>query len=238
MLKPVYTSKRSLNYKLCIMTAGKGTRNWYALINNTNKALLPLGETTVIEHIIDNFPSIEVVIALGYQGEKVRAVTNVLYPNRKITYVEVDDTKRGPGYSLLCCEPELQCPFVYSACDTIVTRRPPSPNYYNWLGVARVKEKLPYLTMDTHDGKVLRVYDKGDENATDIASIGLVGVHDYKTFWKGLSKPTIVQGEHQDTSGLNALIKSGLVMETFEWFDTGSTEGYENANEYFNQNVS
>ena len=241
MQKPVYTLKKS-SYKLCIMTAGKGTRNWYAQFHNTNKAILPLGEKIAIEHIIDRFPKIEVVLAIGYLGQQVKDVVNAIYPDRKITFVDVPDMNKGPGYSLLCCAPHLQCPFVFSACDTIVKEIPPRPDY-NWIGVSRVKDKLPYLTVATHRRQVLQVYDKGDESATNTASIGLVGVHNYKAFWKGLSSPqNLVQGEWQDTSGLNALIPHGLFTQKFKqnftWFDIGNTEGYEYANEFFNKNVS
>ena len=47
------------NFKLCILAAGRGTRN--SDINGLHKALLPLENKPVISHIIDNFDK-EVVI--------------------------------------------------------------------------------------------------------------------------------------------------------------------------------
>ncbi len=227
-------------YKVCILAAGKGTRNKYA--QDTNKALLPLGKGTALSYIIKKFPKdIEIIVAVGYNSLLVEQylVEIVWAWHRHFIWKEVlyEGEKRGPGYSLLQCAPLLQCPFVYIACDTIVTGDIPEPNE-NWIGVAKVKDKLPYLTVDVQDDFVEKVYDKGDKKATYIASIGLVGVKDYKDFWKGLANPTIVQNEHQDTSGINALIPHELQARYFHWLDIGTTEGYEYANRYFSGCVS
>ena len=97
-----------------------------------------------------------------------------------------------------------------------------------------MEDKLPYLTMKEEKGLVTKVYDKGDENATYLASIGLVGVKNYEAFWEGLEHPTLVEGEHQDTSGINALIPYKLHRRFFVWFNTGTTEEYEIALRRFN----
>ena len=229
-----------MDYKVCILTAGKGTRNKYAQERGINKSLLDIGGREIISYLIDKFPKkVEIVIALGYKGESVKAWTKSLNPNRKLTFIFADYEGRGhgPGWSLLCCKKKLQCPFVYMACDTIVLEDIPEP-YVNWMGVNAVCDTLPYLTVEEKMGLVTDVYDKGDERATHIASIGLVGVRDYKAFWEGLEHPVLVQGEHQDTSGLRALIPYGLHTQRFTWYDTGSTEGYERTLKYFNQCVS
>ncbi|KKN78505.1 hypothetical protein LCGC14_0350370 [marine sediment metagenome] len=213
-----------------------GTRNKYA--KDTNKACLPIGGKPAISRMIDKFPEdVEIVIAVGHKAELVINVVMSSYlgrPNLIYMHVNYQGEGRGPGYSLLQCRPFLQCPFIYTCCDTLVLEDIPEPKV-NWMGVSLVTEKLPYLTADVEDGLINKVYDKGDKNATYLASIGLVGVRDYKAFWEGLANPTIVEGEHQDTSGINALIP--LYPEYFTWFDTGSTEGYENANRYFSKQI-
>jgi len=222
-------------YKVCILAAGKGTRNKYV---TTNKVLLPLGETNAFRYLISKFaPDIEIVVATGYESEEVKKWAN-LHTGVTCVDVEYEGEHRGPGWSLLQCAPHLQCPFVYMACDTIVQDMIPAP-YGNWIGTAKVKEKSPYLTIKSgRNGKVQDVYDKEDPRATYIASIGLVGVHNYKEFWQGLADYTTVQGEHQDTSGIRALIPYGLKIKRFNWMDIGSTEGYERANRYFNSTLS
>jgi len=217
--------------KVCILAAGEGTRNKYA--KGSNKALLPLGDGTALSYIMGKFPDAEIVIAVGYSSELIKAYVKKW---ARVTCVDVDDTSRGPGWSLLCCRDFLRCPFIFTACDTIVFNDIPEPDY-NWMGVSHfMGDRTPYLTAEVLGGMVTKVYDKGDKNATHNASIGLVGVNDYKAFWEGLASPTIVQGEHQDTSGLNALIP--LEAKYFTWLDTGTTEGYEYASRKFNHLIS
>ena len=111
-----------LTYKVCIKTAGKGTRVSHA--RSTNKALLPIGTKSAFSHIVDKFPpDIEIVVAVGHHAELVRDFAGLAYPGRKFVFVDVDRYEgegSGPGYSLLCCRPHLQSPFIFFACDTLV----------------------------------------------------------------------------------------------------------------------
>ena len=213
-------------YKVCILAAGKGTRNKYA--KDSNKALLPLVCGTALSYIVSKFPrEAEIVIAVGYNAQMVKQYAYSKWGDR-ITFVDTDyeGEVRGPGRALYQCSPFLQCPFVYVACDTIVTSDIPAPDR-NWIGVSIVGTKEPYLTVKLENGLVRNVYDKGDSNATYLASIGLVGVKDYKPFFEGLSHPHKVQGEEQDSAGLRKLIPYQLYMERLNWLDIGNTEGYE-----------
>lgn len=227
-----------LEYKVCILAAGKGTRNKYAV--NSNKALLPLGEGTALSHIVSKFPEeVEIVLAVGYNAPLVKKYAYGKWGGR-ISFVDVEyeGERRGPGYSLYQCAALLQCPFVYVACDTIVTDTIPMPSK-NWMGLALVERKEPYLTVEVNNkGLIHKVYDKGDKNGTYLASIGLVGVRDFRPFFVALSRPNKVQGEEQDSTGLRALIKYKLWPRIFNWLDTGTTEGYENANKFFSQTLS
>ena len=109
-------------YKLCILAAGKGTRN--NNVKGLHKALLPLENKPVISHIIDRLDKkVEIVIAVGYKSEQIKSYLNEAHSDRNITYVDVDnyDGKgSGPGYSLLSCKDELQVPFIFTSVDTLV----------------------------------------------------------------------------------------------------------------------
>ena len=62
----------NIQYKVCILSAGKGLRLG-SLTKSLNKALLPINQKAVISHIIEKLPTdIEIVVAVGYQGEKIR----------------------------------------------------------------------------------------------------------------------------------------------------------------------
>ncbi len=75
--------------KAIICAAGEGKR----LRPHTNeypKVLLPIGEKTIIEHMLDNFSLCgitDVIIVVGYKEDVVRKKLGEKYKNCKITYV-------------------------------------------------------------------------------------------------------------------------------------------------------
>ena len=63
--------------KICILTAGKGTRMGVSS-KQINKALLPIDHKAVISHIIEKFSIDDVfVIALGYKGDQLKINLNL-----------------------------------------------------------------------------------------------------------------------------------------------------------------
>ena len=77
------------NYKVLLTTSGIGSRLG-ELTDFTNKALVRLGDKPSISHIIDSYPKdIEIVVTLGYYGNHVSDFLKLVYPDRKITFVDV-----------------------------------------------------------------------------------------------------------------------------------------------------
>jgi len=229
-------------YKVCIKAAGAGSRITAA--KYTHKALLPLDNKTILSHIIEKFPEhIEIVIPVGHRARLIRDFAAISYPNRKITFVNVDRYRgdgSGPGYSLLCCKDYLQCPFIFVACDTLVLDTIPRPDH-NWIGISTVSDSKNYLIADVQDGNVKQFFDKpSDEpesNTLDHAFIGLAGIKDHQSFWRGLcSDQTLTRGERQVSNGLKALIPKGLKAVPFQWFDTGTNEHFEYAKKRLSKN--
>ena len=195
--------KSKQNYKLCILSAGKGTRN--KSISGLHKSLLPLNNKAAISHIIESVSDqIEIIIAIGYKGEQVKTYVENAFPDRKITFVEVenyDGEGSGPGLSLLCCEPHLQCPFVFTSSDTIIleTENVNCLNE-NWIGASFVDNCLSnHYCLIEGDEYLAKLY-YGDGNK---AYIGIAGIFDYQVFWKNLKLNKIVNGEHQVLHGIN-----------------------------------
>ena len=234
------------NFKLCIIAAGKGTRN--KGVDGLHKALLPLENRPVISHILDNYDDrVEVVIAVGYESEQIKSYLLNVYPNKKFTFVDVDNFDgpgAGPGYSLLSCKSELQQPFIYTAVDTIVTK----PDYEdafvflseNWIGASdvRVQESSNYCLIKSKDSFLEDLYyGKGTS-----AYIGLAGVAEYEKFWTSLENKENGHFIHKDDlheyqadSGFRGL--SQVKVVNFEWFDTGNTKSYNEVRKVFNNEV-
>lgn len=215
-------------YKVCILAAGSGGRMG-DFVKYFNKAFLPVKGKPTICHIIEKIPeNIEIVIALGYKKESLKAYLETAYPPRKFTFVEVDKYKgegTGPGYSLLQCKDHLQCPFIYESVDTLFRENLPEPDK-NWFGVAKVLNTKRFSSVKVENGKIVRIDDKVETN-NKYAFIGLAGIYDYEYFWNTLEKnKRLVGGEIQVSNGFIFLIEKDLYPKIFTWFDTGTPKAY------------
>ena len=154
--------KSSGIFKLCVLAAGKGTRN--KSINGLHKALYPIENQAVISHIINCVSDdTEIVIAIGYKSEQVKTYIKHIFPNRNIKFVAIDNYDRpgsGPGLSLLKCKKYLQSPFIFTSTDTILE----APGIFerldeNWMGVSHVEleQSSNYCLVYDHENK------KGDK---------------------------------------------------------------------------
>lgn len=224
-----------MNYKVCILAAGAGTRVG-EISNKINKALLPVNSKAVISYIIEKFPvDCEIVIAVGHLKDTIIDYLKLVYPERNFTFVEIDKTigpGTGPGYSLLKCKDELQSPFIFFAADTIVLEEIPAPDH-NWFGIAAIKETEPYCTVRIKNNLVYQLDDK-TKNENKFAFIGLAGVKDYKVFFNSLERNKgIIGGEIQVSNGFKSLIEHKLVPVGFTWFDTGTLDNYKETNKSF-----
>lgn len=224
-----------MNYKVCILAAGAGTRMG-ELTNHINKAILPVNFKAVISHILEKFPKeIEIVVAVGHNKETVIDYLALAHFDRKFTIVQIDNyigPGTGPGYSLLACKDKLQCPFIFFAADTLVLEDVPAPDQ-NWFGIAPVKETEKYCTIKIKNNLVCQLDDKV-KNDNKFAFIGLAGVKDYDIFFDSLEKnKEIVSGEIQVSNGFRKLLEHKLVPIGFTWFDTGTFENYTETNKNF-----
>ncbi len=232
-------------YKLFISAAGRGTR--VAGLNSINKSLLPINYEAVISKIIDTYPkNLQIVIALGHEKEIVKNFLKIRHPDRKIKFVVIKKYSgigSGPGYTLYQCRKYLQCPFIYSSCDTIVLEKVPSPNS-NWLGISKVKNTERFLIVEKKKSdNMFFLYDKKRKIEIDKekkyfnAFIGLAGIKDYKNFWQGFSNNSeLKDNELQISNGLNYILSTAK-LKKFKWLDTGTNESYLDTLNFFNDNT-
>jgi hypothetical protein len=227
---------KSTAYKVLITTSGTGSRLG-EITQYTNKSLVKVGKKPAISYIIEQYPkNTEFIITVGYFGNQVRDFLKLVYPDRIFRFVDVDKYE-GPGtslgYSMLQAEPLLRCPFIYHACDTIVSGKIPAPKK-NWIGGFRGEGSSHYASFDVVDGKVQQMHDKGMLDP-DFLHIGLVGIWEYESFWKSLKE---LYKENPDNSGLNdveaisKMIGQGNefgVVSFEKWYDIGNVESLHKA---------
>ena len=234
-----------MKYKLFISAAGRGTR--VAGLTSINKSLLPINYEAVITRIIESYPkNLEIVIALGHEKEIVKNFLKIRHADRKIKFVIIKKYSgigSGPGYSLYQCRKYLQCPFIYSSCDTIVLEKVPPPSV-NWLGISKVKNTERFLIIEKKKSdKMYFLYDKKRKIEIDKkkkqfnAFIGLAGIKDYKKFWQGFSNNSeLKDNELQISNGLNYILTNSK-LKKFKWLDTGTNESYLDTLNFFNDNT-
>ena len=222
-----------VEYKFLITTSGVGSRLG-DLTKYTNKCLVRVGKKPAISYIVEAYPKeVELVVTVGYFGEQVKDFLTLAYPERKITFVEVDKYEgegSSLGYSMLKAKNELQCPFIFHAADTIITEEINEPTE-NWLACQYKENNSQYRTLSWVPNRMIN--DKGDLTS-NFAYIGLAGIKDYKLFWDSLQEE--YESDISDTtlSDCHAINRMNIKWETkeyFNWLDIGNVFELKHARE-------
>lgn len=219
----------SKEYKVLITTSGVGSRLG-KLTDYTNKTLVRISKKPVLSYIIEKYPpEIEFVITLGYYGNHVQEFLTLAYPKRKFTFIEVenyDGSGSSLALSMLASREYLQCPFIFHACDTIVTNKIPTPSK-NWVAGSYREDSSQYRTLKCRGNELLNIEEKG-AIAYDYAYIGLAGIYDYEIFWKYLNLEYLDDSSNPglcDCHGINRMSTERHVdfIKFDEWYDIGNT---------------
>ena len=216
-------------YKVLLTTSGLGSRLGN-LTKFTNKSLVRIGDKPAISHIIESYPpDVEFVVTLGHYGSHVKQYLTIAHPERAIKFVEVDNYM-GEGSSLLYsishCEEELQCPFIFHACDTIL-----GSNYTdnvdfttNWSIGGVGDNSQAYRTINCVNGWIVSINEKGEQNF-DYVYVGVSGIKDYQVFWRNC-RNILNTVKTSDLSDCHIIRKMDnfRVFTTDEWYDMGNVD--------------
>lgn len=234
------------NYKILITTSGIGSRLG-ELTKFSNKSLIRIGKKPAISYILEKYPKdIELVITIGYYGKQVKDFLELVYPDRKFTFVNVDKYD-GEGsslvYSMLCAKDQLQCPFILHVCDTLTFDVIPPP-ITNWCAGVKSEEKASqYRTHNVAGNRLLKINEKGGSHF-DRIHIGICGINSYKEFWEHAEKIYISNPDNNQWSDchiINELIYSGVEIESLpltSWMDIGNIEMLEKTRKQINENFN
>ncbi|MCF8337112.1 MAG: nucleotidyltransferase family protein [Bacteroidales bacterium] len=156
---------RKVNLPVVVMAGGKGTR-LKPITNVLPKPLIPVGDKTMLEHIMDRFASIgsnNFLISVNYKADMIQQYMDSL-PNKnyKIEYFR-ENKPLGTAGSLSLLRKKLDEPFFVSNCDIIIEEDYSEIfNYHveneNELTiVAAIKNyPIPYGTLETSENGILR----------------------------------------------------------------------------------
>ena len=220
--------------KVFIPTAGIGSRLG-SYTENLNKSLITVNNKPAISHIIELFPKkTHFIIALGFDGKKVKDFLKLAYPELIFTFVNVR-IFIGPGsglkHTLLCSEKFLKEPFIFISCDTIIKETPPKPDH-NWIGYNnKILSKNYRKVRVNKKNQTLNFYEKDFYGGKGIKSyIGTAGIYDHKIFWQGMKKTKFNDGE---ISGLKNLTYKKISAYNFTWFDIGNIKSFLRTKSFF-----
>jgi choline kinase/thiamine kinase-like enzyme len=219
--------------KVCILTAGSGTRMG-PYSKTANKALLPWRNKAIISHIVENFEqSTEYIVAVGFKAQQVKSYLKLAHPDRKFTFVEVENYQNsgcGPGLSMLACKEVLSnSPFYLVTCDTLWQENLQTyPTDESWLAVGKVTadESPSYCNIILQQNRVLEIRDKVKVlEAPNCAWTGLAYIYHTNEFWNSLQNYKNVRNpEKQVVDGFYGIEK--LNAYPVKWIDTGTFEKY------------
>jgi UDP-N-acetylglucosamine diphosphorylase / glucose-1-phosphate thymidylyltransferase / UDP-N-acetylgalactosamine diphosphorylase / glucosamine-1-phosphate N-acetyltransferase / galactosamine-1-phosphate N-acetyltransferase len=102
-----------------ILAAGKGTR-LRPLTDDCPKPLVKVQGRPLLDHIIDALPSSvdELIIVIGYCGEKIKEYYGVEHKGRRITYIEQVE-QNGTARALWLCKDLIRGRFLFLFADDI-----------------------------------------------------------------------------------------------------------------------
>jgi len=114
-------TRKKVDIPLVIMAGGKGTR-MKPFTSVLPKPLIPIGEKTVLEHIIDEFllnGITQYYFTLNYRGEMIRAYFDGIERSYDVKYIWEKEFLGTAGSLRLFTDDAPECFFV-SNCDIIV----------------------------------------------------------------------------------------------------------------------
>jgi len=154
-----------LNLPVVIMAGGRGSR-LKPITNILPKPLIPLGEKTILEEIMDKFLYAgcnKFYLSVNYKAEMIaHYFENLNNPNYNIEYFK-EDKPLGTAGSMYLIKDKIKSTFFVSNCDIIINQDLEELyNYHkdnnNKITIVSVLKHyyIPYGTIETENGGILK----------------------------------------------------------------------------------
>jgi glucose-1-phosphate thymidylyltransferase len=231
--------------KAIIPVAGKGTRlrpHTFTL----PKALLHVAGKPILGHILDQVKELgitEVVLVLGYLGNKIKEYVESDYPDMNFAYANQEHSL-GPGHAISLAEPFLteddEVLIIFG--DTIFVgdlNQGLNKKFDGSIAVKRVEDPRRFGIVEMKGHKIVGVIEKPDILEPRDAMIGMYFIRNSKLLFESLKEmiksKRQSKGEFYFTDALAIMIEKGANLTTFEmegWFDCGKPETLLMTNRY------
>ena len=219
-----------------IPVAGTGTRLRPHTYTQP-KVLLNVAGKPILSYILDDLPALgvrEVVLVVGYLGERVQEFVAKHYPELEVHYVD-QPQRLGLGHAVLLAEPFAQGrPILIILGDTIFEADLPGvlAKGASAIGVQTVDDPRRFGIVETNGaGKITRLVEKPDHPTSNLAISGVYYFSDGSPLFAALRElqrdGVRTRGEFQLTDGMQRLVERGAILTTFPiqgWYDCGKLE--------------
>lgn len=219
-----------------IPVAGVGTRlrpHTYTL----PKVLLHVAGRPILAHILDDLPGLgihEVVLIVGYLGERVQEYVDRQYPKLKVHYAQQPD-RLGLGHAVSLARPFAgERPVLVILGDTVFDAdlRPVLESSNHRIGVKAVDDPKRFGIVEINGaGRVTLMVEKPERPASNLAITGIYFFTSGAPLFRALdeiqARDIRTKGEFQLTDAMQVMLENGEVFTTFPvegWFDCGRTE--------------
>ena len=166
---PQVDNKQKLNFPVVIMAGGKGTR-LKPITNVIPKPLVPIGEKTIVEIIMDRFEAIgcqKFYMSVNYKSDMMRYYLDQLPHHYDVSFFE-EDKPLGTIGSVSLLKGKIDTPFFVSNCDIVIDQDMRDvydyhcENYNDLTIVTAVKSfRIPYGVVETgEDGLMTALKEK------------------------------------------------------------------------------
>ena len=170
--EPVTEQREKIDLPVVIMAGGKGTR-LKPITNIIPKPLIPVGDKTILEEILDQFESIgskQFYMSVNYKSEMMRFYLDQLDHKYNIEFFE-ESKPLGTIGSVSLLKGKITTPFFVSNCDIVIDQdyrdvyEYHQNNYNDITIVTAVKSiRIPYGVIETgEDGLMIGLKEKPEQ---------------------------------------------------------------------------
>ncbi len=229
----------AINIPVVIMAGGSGTR-LAPFTDVLPKPLMPVGDETIIEKIINKFTLVgitEFYFTVNFKSKLLKAFFEELDPEYNFEFID-ESEPLGTAGSISLLRNTLKDPFFVSNCDIIIDCDYSdiysfhTENNFDLTLVASAKNyEIPYGTCILSEGKLQSIQEKPSHNY--LVNTGLY-----------LINPNVIKliphaSFYDMTDLLEDMIKRGMSIGVFtvdeeSWIDIGQWSEYKKALEIFN----
>ncbi|MBL7765427.1 MAG: NTP transferase domain-containing protein [Chitinophagaceae bacterium] len=201
------------------------------------KPLIPLAGKTILSFILDQFIDAgqqDFIFIIGYLGEKIRDYVHEKYPGINATFL-VQNERQGTGHAVYLAKDHValneEMLIIYG--DTICDFNLPEvlQSEHSLIGVKKVDDPRDFGVAEINaDGFVKHVIEKPKIPKSNLALVGIYKIKESSKMFEIIEEQfhqDHTQEEYHFTNVLDAMVKSGLKIGTFQvnnWFDCGKKE--------------